>query len=244
MRAAPRESDLIEQVARSCRLMGRERLTRGASGHVSARIPGTDRILIKSKGPDEEAMEFTTENDIILINLAGEVLETRPGLDPPNETSMHLAVYRARPEVGSVIHTHPDWVVVLTAARKPLRPIFAAYRPPAMRLAVAGIPIYPRSVTIINDELGRHFMETMADNQACLLLGHGMTVAGATVHEATRISLDVHELARMNYLACAAGDPKPVPEEDIREYQQRHETDGGRRQRLRPQESWRLWRER
>lgn len=221
--------ELKKKVALSCRMMGNRDVTRGAFGHVSARVPGTDRVLIKSRGPAESALEFATERDIITIDLSGKVLEGSKGLAAPNETAMHLAVYRARPQVMSVIHTHPDWVVVLTACEKPLLPIFGAYNPPCMKLAVDGIPLYPRSVTITDDELGADFMKVMGEKEACLLLGHGMTVAGASVEEATRISLNVYELARMNYLAYAIGNPKPVPQEDVREYQRRWERGSRRR---------------
>jgi ribulose-5-phosphate 4-epimerase/fuculose-1-phosphate aldolase len=105
--------ELTKQVMFSCRMMGDRGVTRGAFGHVSARIPGTDRILIKSKGPSEAALEFTTDKDIITIDIKGNVLKASKGLDAPQETAMHLAVYRSRPEVMSVIHTHPDWVVSL-----------------------------------------------------------------------------------------------------------------------------------
>lgn len=222
--------ELREKVALSCRMIGHRGVTKGSFGHVSARIPGTDRILIKSKGPDEEALEFATERDIILIDINGKVLEAPQGLDAPNETDMHLAVFRARPEVMSVIHTHPDWIVVLTACEKPLLPIYAAYSPPGMKLVVEGIPIYPRSVTIVNEELGKDFMNTMGNKKACLLRGHGMTTAGKSVEEATSISLNVFELARLNYLAYTIGTPKAVPEQDIKEYQSRWQK-GDRRKR-------------
>lgn len=213
--------ELKKKVALSCRILGNQRVTKGSFGHVSARIPGTDRIVIKSKGPNETALELATEKDIITIDLQGKVLEASKGLDSPHETEMHLAVYRARPEVMSVIHTHPDWVVLLTACGKPLLPIYGAYNPPSMRLVLDGIPLYPRSVTIINEELGLDFMRVMGNKKACLLLGHGMTTAGKSVEEATLISLNAFELARMNYLAYAIGDPRPIPEDDIQEYQQR-----------------------
>jgi len=125
------------------------------------------------------------------------------------------------PGAGRHSFTHPDWVVALTASEKPLLPIFAAYNPPCMRLAVEGIPIYPRTVTIINEELGKDFMSVMGEKNACLLLGHGLTTAGRSVEESTSISLNVFELARLNYLAYAIGTPKPVPERDIIEYQER-----------------------
>ncbi len=114
---------LREKVALSCRMLGKSRVTRGASGHVSARIPGTDRVLIKSKGPDEAPFEFARKRDIITLDLRGKVLEASKGLEAPHETDMHLAVYRARSDVMSVIHTHPDWVVALTACEEPLLPI-------------------------------------------------------------------------------------------------------------------------
>ena len=212
---------LTSQVMFSCRMMGDRGVTRGAFGHVSARIPGTDRILIKSKGPAEEALEFTTEKDIITIDMKGNVLKATKGKDAPHETAMHLAVYRARPEVMSVIHTHPDWVVALTASERPLLPIYAAYNPPGLKLLLEGIPLYGRSVTIINDELGEDFMQTMRDKNACLLLGHGMTTAGANVQDATLITLNVFELARLNYMAYAIGTPKPIPQKDIEEYSSR-----------------------
>lgn len=198
-------------------------------GHVSARIPGTDRVLIKGKGPDEEAVEFAAERDVITVDLEGRVLEARKGLEAPNESAMHLIIYRKRPEVMSVIHTHPDWIVALTACEKPLIPMYAAYSPPGMRLVLDGIPIYPRSVTIINRELAEDFMRVMGEKRACLLIGHGMTVAGGSVEEATVTSLNLYELARIHGMAYAIGQPKPIPEADIFEYRQRAKQGDGKK---------------
>lgn len=216
-------AELRKKIALSCRIVGTQGLTRGMLGHVSARIPGTDRVLIKAKGPAEEAVELATERDVITVDLDGRKLEGPKGLEPPNETAMHLVVYRKRPEVMSVIHTHPDWIVALTACEKPLIPLYAAYSPPGMKLVLDGIPIYPRSVTIINRELADDFMKVMGEKRACLLIGHGMTVAGATVEEATVTSLNLYELARVHGMAYSIGQPKPIPEADIFEYRQRTE---------------------
>ena len=219
---------LRKTVAVSCRIVGAQGLTRGALGHVSARIPRTERVLIKGKGLNEEAVEFATERDIITVDLDGRVLDKGRGLEAPNETAMHLAVYRKRPEVMSVIHTHPDWIVALTASDKPILPIYAAYSPAGMKLAVEGIPVYPRSVTIINQELADDFMTTMGDKNACLLAGHGMTVAGGSVEEATVTSLHLYELARVNAMAYSIGQPRPISEADIFEYRRRAERSAGR----------------
>jgi ribulose-5-phosphate 4-epimerase/fuculose-1-phosphate aldolase len=238
-------AELKKKIALSCRILGNRGVTMGSFGHVSAKIPGTDKILIKSKGPKEEAVEFAAAKDIITIDLKGNVLEAPKGLDAPNETAMHLAVYKARPGVMSVIHSHPDWVVVLTACEKPLLPIYAAYNPPSMRLLLEGLPLYPRSVTIVNEELGEDFMRVMGEKKACLLLGHGMTTAGASVEEATSTSLNVFELARMNYLAYAVGNPKPVPQQDLDEYKRRWEQRTRKQEKSRQDEEpsdWRYYR--
>ena len=217
------EIELLRQkVAMSCRIMGTHGLTHGATGHVSARIPGTDRVLIKAKGPEEEALEFTSLRDIITIDIEGAVVEAPPGLQPPNETAMHLAVYRHRPDVMSVVHSHPDWIVILTACGKTLQPILGAYDGNASsNLLAGGLPIYPRSVTIINEKLGDDMMQTMGEAKACLLLGHGMAASGLNVEEATTVSLTLYDLARMNYYAYAAGGANPVP--DLEEHRRRRE---------------------
>ena len=214
-------SDLRKKVALACRIVGNQGLTRGALGHVSARIPGTNRVLIKGKGVNEEAVEFATESDVITVDLEGRVLETKRKLEAPNESAMHLAIYRKRPEVMSVIHTHPDWIVALTACDKPLIPLYAAYSPAGMKLVVEGIPIYPRTVTIVNRELAEDFIAVMGEKKVCLLAGHGMTVAGGSVEEATVTSLHIYELARIHGMAYAVGQPHPIPEADIFEYKQR-----------------------
>ena len=110
--------ELREKVAISCRIIGNRGVTRGSFGHVSARIPGTKKILIKAKGPAEEALEFAGKRDIIMIDIDGNTLDAPKGLEAPQETEMHLAVFRARPEVMSVIHSHPDWVVAWSPTKR------------------------------------------------------------------------------------------------------------------------------
>jgi L-fuculose-phosphate aldolase len=222
-------TELREQVVLSCRMIGSRGVSKGSFGHVSARIPDAhDRILIKSKGPEEEALEFTTERDIITLGLDGRVLEAPTGLQAPAETAMHLAIYRARPEIMSVIHSHPLWVVVLTACGKPLIGMYGAFDgDAALRVLEEGLPTFQGSQTITNDAMAAEFLEVMGNRRACLLRGHGMTVAGSSVEDATVTSLTVHELAHVNYLAYAVGAPLPVP--DLAEHRSRWTGSGGGR---------------
>jgi ribulose-5-phosphate 4-epimerase/fuculose-1-phosphate aldolase len=209
-------NELKSQVALSCRIIGNNGVTRGSLGHVSVRVPGTDVILIKGRGPDVEGMEYATERDVITINIKGELLEAREGIQLPAETSMHLAVLRRRPEIQSVIHAHPDWVVVLTSAGKPLVPILNAYDGGgSARLVQQGVPVYPRSMTITTDELGDDMMKSMGNSNVLFLFGHGTCVAGTSVENATSTNLTIYELARINCLTYAIGTPQGIDPADL-----------------------------
>jgi 3,4-dihydroxyphthalate decarboxylase len=220
-------TDVREQIVLSCRMIGSRGVSKGSFGHVSARVPGfVDRIFIKSKGPDEEALEFTTDRDIITLDLDGRVLEAPAGLQAPAETAMHLAIYRARPEIMSVIHSHPQYVVVLTACDKPLVPMYGAFDgDAALRLLEEGLPTFQGSQTITNDAMAAEFLAVMGSRRACLLRGHGMTVAGTSVEDVTVTSLTVSELAHLNYLAYAIGVPTEVP--DLEAHRARWTAPGG-----------------
>jgi 3,4-dihydroxyphthalate decarboxylase len=98
-----------------------------------------------------------------------------------------------------------------------LLPIYGAYEPSGLNMALKGIPTYPRSRGITNDKLGDEFMTSMGEKDVCLLRGHGVTTAGRDVEQSVSNAFTIFELARMNYLAYAIGDPKPVPQEDIDE---------------------------
>jgi ribulose-5-phosphate 4-epimerase/fuculose-1-phosphate aldolase len=221
------EQELKAQVALSCRVIGNNQGNVGTRGHVSVRLPGTDIVLIKGRGPDVEGMEYSTVQDVISINLKGELIEAREGLTPPAETAMHLAVYRQREEVQSVIHSHPDWIVLLTITNKPIVPVVNGYDGgSSTRMINAGIPVYPRSLTITSDALGEDMMKTMGSSPVCFLAGHGVCVAGNSVENATQTSLTIYETARLVCMAYQMGGPVPVSERDTEEYASRRQQNG------------------
>jgi L-fuculose-phosphate aldolase len=204
-----------ELVARSCRILGKLNLTKEPSGHVSARIEGTDKILIKARGPGESGLRFVTARDLITVDLNGKKLEGPEDLDPPHEVYIHTWIYRTRPEIQCVVHVHPLTVVLFTICDKPMLPLYGAYDPSSLRLLVGGIPTYPRSVLVSNDDLGKELADVMGKQPACLMRGHGITTAGASVQEATLAAIRLNELAEVNYRANLLGNPQPIPAEEI-----------------------------
>jgi ribulose-5-phosphate 4-epimerase/fuculose-1-phosphate aldolase len=208
-----------ELVAKACRILGKMDLTKAATGHVSQRAG--DRVLIRARGPDELGVRFTTTEQVIAVDLDGNKLDGPDGLLPPQEVFIHTCLYRARPEVKSVIHVHPPTVVVFTICDVPLRPIYGAYDPGSLGLVLEGIPTYGRSITISDEALGRDFAKIMGGKRACMMRGHGITTAGASVEEATVTAIKLNELAEMNYRARLLGHPRDIDAEDI-EHFRRH----------------------
>jgi L-fuculose-phosphate aldolase len=205
---------LRERVAKACRVIGKLELTKAATGHISARVPGTDTLLIRARGPDESGVRFTATEDVITVDFDGKKIDGREGLEPPQEVFIHTWLYKKRPEVGAVVHAHPKTVVLFTICDKPLLPLYGAYDPSSLKLLMEGIPTYPRSITVSNDKLGEEFAGSMP-GRACLMRGHGITTCGGTVEEATITAIKLNELAEMNYRANLLGTPQPIPVEEI-----------------------------
>ena len=206
--------ELRELVAKACRVLGKLELTKSGSGHISARVPGTDTLLIRARGAGETGVRYTAAEDVITVDLDGKKLSGRADLEPPQEVFIHTWLYRTRPEVGSVLHAHPATVVLFTICNKPLLPIYGAYDPSSLRLLMEGIPTYPRSITVSSDALGQEFAAAMV-GRACLMRGHGITTCGKAVEEATLTAIKLNELAEMNYRAHLLGHPQSIPADEI-----------------------------
>jgi ribulose-5-phosphate 4-epimerase/fuculose-1-phosphate aldolase len=204
---------LVELIARSCRILGTLDLTHGAFGHVSARISET-AMLIKGKGPGEVGLRYTTPADIIEVNFDAEKIAGATGLQPPSESFLHIGLLRANPQLQSVIHVHPEHAVLLTICDKEIVPLYGAFGPGA-ELAIDGVPTYPRSVTIADPALGADFAAFMDTRKAALMRGHGATVVGSGVEDATVRCFALNELVTMTYKAHLLGNPQPIADEDV-----------------------------
>ncbi len=201
-------------VARACRVLGKLELARGTTGHVSARADdGT--ILVRGRGPGETGVRYTETADVLAVDASGRKLDGPSGLDAPHEVFIHTALYRADPGTRAVVHVHPRTVVLLTITDTPLLPLYGAYDPGGLRLALDGIASYPRSVLVADDRLGDELARSMGTARACLMRGHGLTTRGGSVEEAVDVAVRVAELAEVNYRARLLGAPHPIPDEDI-----------------------------
>ncbi len=209
-------TDLRARVAKACRVLGKMELSRALRGHISARIPKTERIFIRARGPAESGVRYTAEDEVVEIDLEGRPAAGVPkGLRLPSELHIHTEILRARPEVNAVVHMHPPTVVLFTVTGTPLLPIYGAYDPYGLSIALENPPTFEKSVLINTPELGRELSTAMAKARACLMRGHGITTVGESVEEACVTALSLNELATLNYQARLLGQPRPIADADV-----------------------------
>lgn len=212
---------LRRRIARACRILGSLEMSGPTTGHVSARIPETQTLLIRARGPGELGVRYTTEEQVVEVGMDGELVRPNDaGLKSPIEVFIHTEIYRARPDVHCVIHIHPRTVVLFTVCGKPLLPLYGAYDPAGLQLILDGVPTYDRSILISTPPLGRELANALGGARVCLMRGHGITATGRSIEEAALAAIDLNELAAFNYRANLLGEPRPISREDQEAFRQ------------------------
>ena len=183
--------------------------------HPSGRAASsaTINVLLSPSVTAENGVRYTTEDEVVEIGLDGKPVAGMPkGLRTPSEVFIHTEIFRARPEVNAVLHLHPPAVVLFTVTGTPLLPIYGAYDPQGLGLALEleEPPTFDSSVLIDTPELGRQLSAVIGTKRACLMRGHGITTAAGSIEEASVIALGLNELATMNYQARLLGAPRPI----------------------------------
>lgn len=191
--------ELRDQVATCTRLLVMQDVM-DYSGHVSVRIPGTERILIQPRDTSRLALGAA---DLLVVDLNGKVLE---GVLPaPAETALHTSIYRARADARAVCHGHPTFSTLFSVVDRPL----LAVRNFAFRFANA-VPVHPDTTHIRSVEQGRAVAQTLADRRVCLLRAHGTVVVSSSIPELFMDCLDFEDNARSLLYASALGPLMPL----------------------------------
>lgn len=214
-----RTEELREKVALSCRILARQGLVEGMLGHVSARLPDNEKeMLIRCRGEDDYGVLFTRASDIRRVDFDGAGEDLQDGYEVPKELPIHGELLRSRPQIGCVIHAHPPASLICGISELELRPIFGAFNIPAMRLALEGVPVFERSVLVTRPDLAHQMMDAMGERPICLMKGHGITVCGETVEEATVRALNFNALAQVTLEVSRTGwQASKISPEDIEE---------------------------
>ncbi len=195
-----------QELLQGLRVLDGEGMFEKAFGHISARVPDSDLIVMMGHVHDHERTLAQTEaEDLIVINSDGGVVEGR--FDPPGEFPIHTEVLRARPDVMSVVHCHPHAPVALSITRTPVLPV--TWR---ASIFFPEVPLFLDPRQIETSQHGHELAETLGDGRAVTLLGHGVVCVGASVGQAAVVTIDLNDAARFQLEAMAAGTAYPLPE--------------------------------
>ncbi len=119
----------------------------------------------------------------------------------PGELPIHLEVYKARPDVGSVAHFHPVYPTSFTMSSAQLKPTYFL-----ASIFRGGVPVHPDPRLILDGERGAAMAKTLGPHRALLLKAHGIVTTGATVEEMTAATFILEENAHRTWIAATMGE--------------------------------------
>jgi L-ribulose-5-phosphate 4-epimerase len=181
-------------------------------GNVSVRDPETGYVAIKASGLKFEDL---TPETMVVVDLEGNVIDG--DLSPSSDTASHLVIYRHRPDVNGVAHTHSSYATAFAALGRPI---------PVYLTAIAdefGGPIPCGGFALIGgEEIGQRVVEAIGDSPAVLLKNHGVFTVGKTAEAAVKAAVMVEDVARTVWIAMQLGQPEEIPAKNVAELHHRH----------------------
>jgi ribulose-5-phosphate 4-epimerase/fuculose-1-phosphate aldolase len=194
--------DLRDQLAHVGYDVVQARLVCGSGGNLSARIPDEDACWVTASGAWLDRLSRTTFAPVRIADGSPAVVGAMPPprIQPSSELALHLALYRARPDVNAVIHLHPQTALLLDALGEHVRIVTTDHAFYLRR--VSTVPFRLPGTT----ELASLTAAMAADGTDCLVLSqHGCVVMADSVELAHKRARNLEEAASLTYRALAAG---------------------------------------
>ena len=170
-------------------------------GHISARLPGDRFMIVRHSAPMNAKPE-----DFVVLDLDGKKVDGAG--DAPGEYPIHLEIFKARPDVNSVIHYHGMYSTAFTTSGETLKAIHLMGTH-----FYDGIPVYPDPRLVSNRERGLALAKSLGPHRAVLLRAHGAAIAGANVREAVASAFLFEENAHRAYISAGLGKPVWIDDE-------------------------------
>ncbi|MGN6523864.1 MAG: class II aldolase/adducin family protein [Actinomycetes bacterium] len=197
-------AQLRADVANAGRALVTAGLVRGTSGNVSARDSDSGLIAVTPTGAPYESL---APEDIVVTDLEGAVVE---GVwEPTSELGLHAAVYRARPEVGAVVHTHSPYATTFAVLGEALPPVHYILAKAGTTVEVAPYARYGTA------ELASNCVTTMGASNGVLLANHGVVAVGARLSAAMAVAEAIETTAELAWRARVIGTPQVLNEEQM-----------------------------
>lgn len=204
-------SELKDLVARAGQVLYRVGLA-DYLGHTSARVPGTDQVVVKPKhSPRIRGMHRLTGEQMVVVDMDGQLVE---GEDPPPaEVYIHTEIYRARSDVQAVVHTHQRAATLMGVIGKPILPITHVE---STFVGPDGIPTWPCPLLVTSPTRGAELAAALGDASYCHLQGHGIVSVADSVEAAVVGAVMLEQLAEANLTVLQTGcQPRVISRDEI-----------------------------
>lgn len=204
--------ELKQQLHQLHLLLPQNGLVTWTGGNVSARDPVTNLVVIKPSGVMYDVLR---PEDHVVLDLDGRIVEgTRK---PSSDTASHLYIYRHRPDVNGVVHTHSPYATAFAALGRPI---------PVYLTAIAdefGGPIPCAGFALIGGEaIGEQVIQHIGASPAVLLKNHGVFTVGKSARAAVKAAVMTEDVARTVWYALQLGTPDEIAPADVASLHQRY----------------------
>jgi L-ribulose-5-phosphate 4-epimerase len=180
----------------------KNQLVTWTGGNISARDSETGLVAIKPSGVLYS--ELTPEK-MVVVDLDGNVVEG--ALKPSSDTATHLYIYRNRPDLNGIVHTHSTFATAFAAVGKPIPPVLTAI----CDEFGGAIPL-GGFAPIGDEEIGKEVIRSIGSSSAILMQNHGVFAVGKTVRSAVKSAVMVEDAARTVFYAMQLGELIPIPD--------------------------------
>ena len=199
------KDSIKKEIVKFGKLLYERNLNAAYGGNLSVRKG--NKIYITPSGFNKA---FLKEEDVLLTDLEGDLLEkpVKP-LKPSSESKMHYAIYKARPDVRAIIHSHPAYCIALAIANEPLKHVLPET---TIVLGKIGFTSY---VTPGGWDLGNSVAASFKEGDACIMGNHGATTVGKDLFEAFNKLELLESTAKSFLLAKLLGKVNELPNGDI-----------------------------
>jgi L-ribulose-5-phosphate 4-epimerase len=192
----------------------RNGLVTWTGGNVSARDPETGLVAIKPSGVRYGSL---TAASMVVVDLEGRIVDG--DLKPSSDTASHLHVYRQRPDVHGVVHTHSRHATAFAAVGRSI-PVFLTAQADEF-----GGEIPCADFALIGDDaIGAQVIATIGRSPAVLLKNHGVFTIGPSAAAAVKTAVMVEDIAATVWLALQIGTPEPLPDDIVEQLHRRYTT--------------------
>jgi len=195
----------------------RNELVVWTGGNVSARDPETGLVAIKPSGVRYEDL---TADTMVVVDLDGRIVEGSH--KPSSDTASHLYIYRNRPDVNGVVHTHSRYATAFAAVGRSI-PVYLTAHADEF-----GGEIPCAGFALIGDEaIGAQVVATIGSSPAVLLKNHGVFTVGPSATAAVKAAIMTEDIAATVWAALQIGQPDVLPADVVEQLHRRYTTEYG-----------------